>query len=493
MKKYNLLALLLAVLVTIQPVSVLAADSSESVSSTITASAEITGEITQGTGTEPSAYGMDADTSLASSEDLELDGEAILLLERNTGTMVYAKNIDEQREPASLTKIMTCLLALEQGNLEDQITVTDTALESMDPDGSSAGLLAGETYTLEQLLYCLMVASANDAALVIAEYIGGSQEGFVQMMNNRASELGCTGTHFANPHGLHDEDHYSTARDLGKIMQAALEYDIFQELYSTASYEIPATELQDSRIVYSTNYLISTDITSEYYDDRVVGGKTGFTTPAGRCVICTAEDDTSSYLAVVLGASATDADGNTVYSSFTTASELFDFGFDSFSVATVMPEWDTVTTVPVSGGEKDATLIVPSAVNALLPLDYTQDLLTASYTLSTPELTAPLAQDSEVGTVSIYYDGTCVSQSPLVTAAEVAFETTTSASSTTENPDSSPEATDSGNTSTLKIIGIVVLVILGIIALGALILVILIIRANIIRSRRRKRRQSRRR
>lgn len=497
MKKHHLPALLLALIITIQPLCVQASDVSMLEDSTVTASFDLTDSVTELSDTTPSAAGLDADSALAAVDALDLDGEALLLLERNSGTMVYAKNIDEQREPASITKIMTCLLALEHGDLSAEVTVTESALETMDPDGSSADLLAGETYTLEELLYCLMVKSANDAALVIAEYIGGSQEGFVQMMNDRAAELGCTGTHFANPHGMHDDNHYSTARDLAKIMSAALEYETFQDLYSTDYYEIPATDLQDSRPAYSTNYLISTDTTAEYYDDRVVGGKTGFTTPAGRCVICVAEDETRSYLAVVLGASATDDEGNTVYSSFSTASALFDFGFDQFTLETILPEWSSVVTVPVSGGAKDATLIVPSEVEAVVPLDYSQQQLTAGYTLSTT-LTAPLAQDVEVGTLMICYNGICISQSPLVTAAEVvvmdsAKQQALSESSTTEAVSSETPEQSSGSNGFLKILGTVFLVLLGIIALAILILLVLIIRANVIRRRRRRHRRSRRR
>lgn len=455
MKKRTLPALLLALSMILHPAAVLATDAAdaESVAAELAdtefsdaavADAELTdtdsseselsapeepepvtigisGDAAQATGTEPDARGLDATAGLTAPKALELDGEAILLFERSTGTMIYAKNIDQQRAPASLTKVMTRLLALEYGDLSVQIPVTETALETMDPAGSSSGLMVGEVYTLEELLYCLMVNSANDAALVIAEHLGGSQEGFVQMMNDRAAELGCTGTHFANSHGMHDEEHYSTARDLAKIMQAALEYEIFQLLYSTSVYEIPATELQDTRIAYSTNYLISTRITSDYYDSRVIGGKTGFTTPAGRCVTCVAEDDSYSYLAVVLGASAYDADGEITYSSFKTASQLFDFCLDRFAVAPILSEGDTVAKIPVHRGTTDATAIISAPVDALLPVSLTPSLLTAGYILPTSGLTAPLDGDTEIGTLAVYYHGVCIAQAPLLTTTTVLF------------------------------------------------------------------------
>ena len=224
-------------------------------------------------GDESSNFGVDAPRALAGPDELDLDAEALLLLELNSQTMVYAKNIDTRREPASLTKVMTCLLALEHGNLTDSITVSQEALDDLDPAGSSSGLMAGEVFTLEQLLYCLMIESANDAAPVIAEYVAGSEPAFVEMMNQKAAELGCTGTHFANTHGLHDEEHYTTARDLAKIMMAALEYEKFQEIYSADRYTLAATNLQEERILVTTNYLIDASITSDYYDERVIGGR----------------------------------------------------------------------------------------------------------------------------------------------------------------------------------------------------------------------------
>ena len=151
--------------------------------------------------------GANAGRALAPASALDLDVHAALLYEMNSGTMVYANNIDAQVYPASLTKVMTCLVALEKGNLEDTVTVSDTALEDMDPAGSNVALQAGEKMSLHELLYCAMLASGNDACVVIAEHIAGSEEAFVQLMNEEAQRLGCTGTHFANSHGLHDEAH----------------------------------------------------------------------------------------------------------------------------------------------------------------------------------------------------------------------------------------------------------------------------------------------
>lgn len=361
--------------------------------------------------------GIDAMQALSGPNDLDVDGEAVLLYEMNSGTMVYAKNIDGRREPASLTKVMTCLLALEHGVLTDQVTASAEALADQDPNGSKSGLMVGEVFTLEQLLYCLMIQSANDAAPIIAEHIAGSESAFLDMMNKKAQELGCTGTHFANTHGLHNEDHYTTARDMAKIMLAALEYDKFREIYSTTRYELPPTNLcEESRIMYTTNYLIGTAYTSDYYDSRVIGGKTGFTTPAGRCIMCTAEEGNLMYLCVVMGASTIETEEYTTYGSFVTASKIFDHGFDNFDFAEVLSPLAPVAQLPVKDATESVVLTPSEAVTTILPENYDETLLVTTYTLSSSEgLAAPLKAGEVVGTVSIYYDSICVGQTDLVT------------------------------------------------------------------------------
>ena len=383
---------------------------------------------------DPDCLGLSASGALIPVGALPLDGEAVLLMELTTGTMLYAENIDARREPASVTKIMTCLLALEYGGLSDEITVTETALETMDPDGSSAELAPGDVYTLEELLYCLMVASANDAALVIAEYLGGSQEGFVEQMNTRAAELGCTDTHFANPHGLHAEDHYTTARDLAVIFSAALEHEMFRVLISTEYYSLPYVvteviepEAEDAepeimetvhyRDLYTTDYLISTDINDEYYDPRVIGGKTGFTTPAGRCVVSCAEENGLYYLAVVLGATAWNDEDEPYYGNFITVSALLD-AVENWQQTALVSE-ETTVTVPVRHGIGDALLGCDSSVSALLPEKYDPEDLTLEPILE-QALEAPLEADVPVGVLEARYRGVYIGHTGLRTLEAVA-------------------------------------------------------------------------
>lgn len=376
-----------------------------------------------GKNTGGSNSGLDAVSALTEPSDIDFDAQAILLYEMNSGTMVYAKNIDEKRYPASLTKVMTCLLALEHGTLTDVITVSDEVVENLDPNGSSSGLMAGEELTLEQLLFCLMIESANDAAPVIAQYIAGDESSFIQMMNDKAKELGCTNTHFMNTHGLHDENHYTTARDLSKIMTAALEYDKFREIYSTDRYVMPATNLHDERILVTTNFLIGTTLTSQYYDSRVVGGKTGFTTPAGRCIMCTAEKDNLNYLCVVLGAENISTEEGTVYGSFVVASKVLDLGFNDFTFAEVLSPLAPIAQLSVKDATQSVVLVPQETVTTMLPKEYDPALLTTNYELNSPDgLQAPLEAGQEVGVVREYYGDICVGETKLLTMTGVQKE-----------------------------------------------------------------------
>ncbi len=383
-----------------------------------------------------SSIGLDATGALCGPYDTDFNAAAILLYEMNSGTMVYAKNIDGLRYPASLTKVMTCLLALELGNLEDSVTVSEGALKGLHPNGSSAKLIAGEIFTLDQLLYCLMIQSANDSAPVIAEHLAGSEEAFVELMNERAKELGCTGTHFENTHGLHNDNHFTTARDMAKIFTAALGHEKFREIYATTRYEIPPTNMnEDTRILSTTNYLISTNVTASYYDSRVIGGKTGFTTPAGRCVMVTAEKNDLRYLCVVMGAENIMTQEMTVYGSFIVASDVLDLGFKDYTLAEVISPLSPVAQVPVSGASESVVLAPSASITTLLPKNYDPTLLSTTFVLSDPNgLSAPLAAGQKVGTAQRYYGSVCIGEVPLVTVTDVDKQVLTTHEPTPEMP-----------------------------------------------------------
>lgn len=218
-----------------------------------------------------------------------IDGDAAIVIDADTGAILYSKNIEGKEYPASITKIMTVLLALENGNLADVVTFSENAVYSIEFGSSHLGLTEGEELTLEQCLYGIMLASANEISNAVAEHIGGDIDTFVQMMNDKAAQLGCTGTHFVNVHGLHDENHYVTARDMALIMQAAMKNEKFREIISTVEYYYPETNLVDEKRYFMNHHKMIAE-EGELYDG-CIGGKTGYTDEAWNTLVTAAERD----------------------------------------------------------------------------------------------------------------------------------------------------------------------------------------------------------
>lgn len=351
---------------------------------------------------------------------------AALLIERSTDTVLYSLNADEKKYPASLTKIMTCMLALEYGNLTDVITVPDDVVDGMEV-GSTIGkdhLQPGEQMVLKDMLYYMMLESANEACLVIAQYVSGSVEAFVDLMNQTAQDLGCTGTHFANPNGLHDENHYTTANDLAKITLKALENETFCEITNTPSYQLPATNMREPRVIYSTNKLINKDLANNsFYYSKASGVKTGFTTPAGRCLISTATNDNLNLLGVILQAQTVeDENGNWWERSFPECINLFEWGFEHYKISTVMSTLYPVAEIPVNmaAGSETVALAPATEVRTLIEADYDPNEIVLDVTLSQDSVDAPVEAGQVLGTVTVSYKGQVLGASDLAAITGVA-------------------------------------------------------------------------
>ena len=230
--------------------------------------------------------------------------ESVYLINAVTGEVLLDQNSDQQRCVASLTKMMTALLLLESGkDLDETITIPADLTEEFQmirsQNGSTLLLAAGEQLRRIDLLYALLVCSANDAASVIAWDVAGSIPAFVQQMNARAAQLGCTGTRFSCPHGLYDDGNVSTAQDMAKIALACAQYELYRQIADTLQYEIPATNLHAARSIRSTNKML--DPENSCYRAYIHGMKTGFTTKAGRCYVTAAQQGDSIYGLVILG------------------------------------------------------------------------------------------------------------------------------------------------------------------------------------------------
>lgn len=349
-----------------------------------------------------------------SSKLLETAGAA-MLYEVESETMVYAWNPDVEIYPAALVKIMTCLLALENGNLSDEIVVTSTAMATLPKD--TYKLVVGERWTLEQLLYCLMVGGWNDAAAVIAEYVSGSQVAFVAMMNRRAKEIGCTNTNFTNANGFHDSKQVSTTRDLVKILNEALKNELFFQFFSETTFTLPKTEYAPARILDTTNYMMSLKVTAEYYDNRVTGGRTGLTDARERCLIVTAKSKGLHYIAIVMCAKETvDEKGDIVrFGNYEEVKELLKLGFDGFEVFQVLGEDQILTQYPVLNGQNHVGVGPSETCYTVLPSGTLTTALSYRYDNNSIALTAPVNAGMPINNVQVWYGNVCVAQSPVVT------------------------------------------------------------------------------
>ena len=338
-------------------------------------------------------------------ESIDIDSKASILIDATDGHEIYSENADTKQYPASITKLMTALLVAE--NVDDwstPVTANKSAYEGLSDAGSSVGIKAGETMTVDNLVICLLVASANEAATILAEHVSGSVDGFVELMNSRAAELGLTGTHFANPHGLHDEEHYTTARDIAVIAREVQKHPRLREIYGMDKATIPPTNLSEERFFFTTNSLISRYKELGYIYSHANGMKTGSTTPAGLCLVSSADYKDKSLIAVVLGAKQDEETGKKGH--FVESKRLLIWGFDNFKYATLLLSSEAVCEVYVKSGKDRDYVIGHTEVDyrVLMPKDYDESKV--ELVKNTPsEIEAPVKKGDPIGTVTIKYDG----------------------------------------------------------------------------------------
>ncbi|MGN0999158.1 MAG: D-alanyl-D-alanine carboxypeptidase family protein [Faecousia sp.] len=431
---------------------------------------------------------VDAAKPLDGSGQLLGTAKAVVVYELDTQTLIYGWNLDGQIYPSSMVKLMTALVAYEQGDLSRSVTVSGAALSSVGTGVVNAGLTAGETLTLNDLMYCMMVGSANDASAVIAEHIGGSQENFTRLMNAKAAELGCTGTNFSNAHGLHDANTYTTARDVLRIMQAVLNVPELKEMFCTVRYTVPATNLSGERTILSTNYMMNDETIQKYYDERVTGGKTGATDEAGRCLAVTAEGSGMNILAIVMGAEPTyAADGYTLerFGSFEEMAELLDYTFDTYQLQQVFRDGQAIAQFPVSGGVNSVVVEPGDSVNTVLPVALDEEAITWTYRDVTGNLTAPLKKGQKVSEIQVWYGDLCLAVADLVTMYAVSDQTAHT------EADRIASGSDAGSWTGMLIVFAVFLCATVLILAG--LMLVKAIRTWALRARRRRRRIHRRR
>ena len=337
----------------------------------------------------------------ATSENPTIVSKAAILMDNQTGKILYTKNENEKMYPASTTKIVTAILTLENCNLEDTVTVSHDAVMSI-PDGySSAFLQVGEQLSVEQLLLLLLVHSANDAANTLAEHVGGSIESFVSMMNTKIHELGLSNTHFTNTFGMHDDNHYTTAKDLDMIMKYCIQNEDFRKLAGSASCSIPATNQYNTRSYTSTNELIIPNHANYY--PYLTCGKTGYTSQAGDCLVSCSYKNNLELICVILGGKTV----NGISTRFSETKTLYDFGYDHYSLQTLLDSNHVVTQIEVQNGTKETRnldLLSNGSVQALLENSISVSELPFEINLK-ESINAPIEQGSILGSVCYHIDG----------------------------------------------------------------------------------------
>ena len=412
----------------------------------------------------------------------QIGAQAAILMDANTGVILYSKNIHERLYPASTTKIMTALLAMENGSLDDMVEFSHEAVFSVPADGSNMGMDEGESITLEECLYGIMVASANEAANAAGEYVSGSIDDFVALMNKRAEEMGCTDTHFMNTNGLHDPEHYTSAYDLALISSYFFRNEMLCKISNTDRHHFEPTPTQPDDFYKKNKHQL---ITGEIPYDGILGGKTGYTDNSRQTLVTCAEQNGMRLVCVVLKEESPD--------QFTDTAELFDYGFQNFQVLNISENEKKYTiestgflqigddvfgsSKPILSIDTDSYVIIPNTVTF-------QDL--------DSEIDYSLSDENRVAGIEYSYHGMYVGNAYLNLATDNAstyeFDSNmTSSDVSVEKVE--PEAKQEQSQDTIFIN--IKKVLLGILILAAVVIAIFMIHALIANGRTAKRRNNR--
>lgn len=412
-------------------------------------------------------------------DPISLDAAAGMLVHPESGTVLFEKDADVRLYPASITKIMTTLLiveAIEAGelSLDELVTASDTFEFDLEADGSTQNIKPGEQMTLENLLYCIMVASANEACNIAAELYCGTAEAFIAKMNERALELGCKDTKYANTHGLHDDEHYTTARDVYIISNEAIKHQLFLKLSFTSEYTVPATNLSDARKLKNTNMLITDQYSGYYTYEYCLGGKTGSTSKAGNCLMSHSIKDGIELICIVMG-SETEQLSEDVFASkcFPQSIELYNWGYANFSNTTIVNTTDMVTEAKVLGGtDADYVVLHPAYdITFFLSNDYDAGSFEKVIRLNSAEgASAPIVKGQCLGVMDLYQDENYLCSVDLIALTAVSGN---GGGGRTADPDA-----DKGGVNWLVVLVVVILVLA--------VLYIALIIFNTVRRRRRK-------
>ena len=369
---------------------------------------------------EPDTTGVYLENPSLEAPDTSHAGAA-LLMDMKTGRVIYSKGNTEKLYPASTTKMMTAILALESDKMGDKTTATYEALKSITLEDSHMGILVGEELTMTDLVNSMLIYSANDAANVIAVHVAGSIAEFVDLMNAKATELGMNGTHFTNACGVHDDDHYTTADDLAILARYCMKNEKFREIVAKPSYHIdPTNKYMQNRDLPTTNLFLSAARSPYHVYKPCTGIKTGTTEAAGHCLVSSASYNDMELLSVVLKCDDTDTNQNAY--SYIISRSLFDFGFNNYESGVLASPGTVVADSKVYEAKKDkrVSLTVDAEVSALLPKgqDITKDVQ-AEVKLKDERIAAPITKGTDLGQIVYSFNGKEIASAPLIAANDV--------------------------------------------------------------------------
>lgn len=337
-----------------------------------------------------------------SEQNLTLYSDAAILMDSATGKVLAEKNSNEKMYPASTTKILTAIITIENCKLDDKITASYDAVMSIPVGYSNAAIQPDETLSVEELLNLFLIHSANEVGMIFAEHISGSVENFADLMNQKAAEIGCTNTHFTNPSGIHDEEHYSTAYDMALIAKYCMKNETFRSIVSKPSCEVAATDKYEERYFVNTNDLIRPS--SQYYYQYAIGIKTGFTSQAKNCLIATSKKDNMELITVILGAQTTD---NGKSARYVDSINLFEYGFNNYKFQEIKAQNDVIQEVNIKNATKETEnlqLLLKDSISSIVPMNFNLENLDYSIELN-ENISAPIAQGATLGKITYNIDG----------------------------------------------------------------------------------------
>lgn len=339
-------------------------------------------------------------------DKLTLYSEAAILMETSTGKILYSKNAEIVKYPASTTKILTAIIAIEKCNLDEKVTASSSAVSSIPAGYTNASIKVGEVLTVNELLQVFLVHSANEAGYILAEYISGSIGEFANLMNEKAKEIGCQNTNFTNPSGLHNTNHYTTAYDMCLIAKYCMQNETFRNYVSMKSCTIEPSNKSEQRHYTNTNELLNE--TSQYYNPNVIGIKTGFTTPARNCLISAYSKDDIELISVVLDSPQNNTDG--LSSKFTDTTNLFNFGIENYTKKIILEKASIVDTIEIKKNRffsSNLDVLAENEIYAIVPSSFNLNSLSSNMKVELKtDLSLPISQNDYVGTVTYTIDGT---------------------------------------------------------------------------------------